>query len=194
MNWETQIFEEPQKTEKNHNNSRIILPKKNKSYYITFIQKIISIILNIIMIILFGLIIFRITDQKDLLINNANTATWAEEKEVSSNNKLKLKDFRGYESISKEMNKLVNNVKKSTNINNIPRGMLLYGPPGTGKTYLAKCLAGELQNNATFFVVNGSDFIEKFVGVGSSRVRNLFETAKKTALEKQRVFLFLLTK
>ncbi len=59
----------------------------------------------------------------------------------------------------------------------IPRGVLLVGPPGTGKTLLAKAIAGEA--NVPFFTISGSDFVEMFVGVGASRVRDMFEQAKK---------------
>ena len=61
----------------------------------------------------------------------------------------------------------------------IPKGVLLYGPPGTGKTLLAKAVAGEA--GVPFFSISGSDFVEMFVGVGASRVRDLFEQAKKSA-------------
>ncbi|TEY13842.1 AAA family ATPase, partial [Campylobacter sp. CH185] len=61
----------------------------------------------------------------------------------------------------------------------IPKGLLLVGPPGTGKTLLAKAVAGEA--DVPFFSVSGSSFIEMFVGVGASRVRDLFENAKKEA-------------
>merc|ERR1712167_514442 len=61
----------------------------------------------------------------------------------------------------------------------IPKGALLVGPPGTGKTLLAKATAGEA--GVPFFSISGSDFIEMFVGVGASRVRDLFEQAKKNA-------------
>ncbi|MBU6144479.1 MAG: AAA family ATPase, partial [Acidobacteria bacterium] len=61
----------------------------------------------------------------------------------------------------------------------IPRGVLLYGPPGTGKTLLAKAVAGEA--GVPFFTISGSDFVEMFVGVGASRVRDLFEQAKQAA-------------
>ena len=60
----------------------------------------------------------------------------------------------------------------------VPKGVLLEGPPGTGKTMLAKAIAGEA--NVPFFSISGSDFVEMFVGVGASRVRDLFENAKKT--------------
>ena len=61
----------------------------------------------------------------------------------------------------------------------IPKGVLLVGPPGTGKTLLAKAVAGEA--GVPFFSISGSDFVEMFVGVGASRVRDLFEDAKKNA-------------
>jgi cell division protease FtsH len=61
----------------------------------------------------------------------------------------------------------------------IPRGVLLVGPPGTGKTLLAKAVAGEA--GVPFFSISGSDFVEMFVGVGASRVRDMFEQAKKNA-------------
>ena len=59
----------------------------------------------------------------------------------------------------------------------IPKGVLLVGQPGTGKTLLAKAVAGEA--GVPFFIISGSDFVEMFVGVGASRVRDLFEQAKK---------------
>src|SRR5258708_23360925 len=61
----------------------------------------------------------------------------------------------------------------------IPKGVLLVGPPGTGKTLLAGAVAGEA--NVPFFSISGSDFVERFVGVGASRVRDLFEQGKKNA-------------
>ena len=61
----------------------------------------------------------------------------------------------------------------------IPKGILLVGPPGTGKTYISKAAAGEA--DVPFFTISGSDFVEMFVGVGASRVRDLFENAKKNA-------------
>ena len=61
----------------------------------------------------------------------------------------------------------------------IPKGVLLMGPPGTGKTLLARAIAGEA--NVPFFTISGSDFVEMFVGVGASRVRDMFEQAKKNA-------------
>lgn len=70
--------------------------------------------------------------------------------------------------------------EKFTNLGaKVPRGALLIGPPGTGKTLLAKAVAGEA--GVPFFSISASEFVEMFVGVGASRVRNLFEDAKKNA-------------
>ena len=80
----------------------------------------------------------------------------------------------------KEIVDFLKNPKKFTDLGaRIPKGVILVGPPGTGKTMLAKAVAGE--SNVPFFRISGSDFVEMFVGVGASRVRDLFETAKKNA-------------
>ncbi|WP_341266388.1 AAA family ATPase [Candidatus Phytoplasma fraxini] len=189
MNWQPQMFEEPQEPEKKPQYTQIVLQKKTKSYYLTLIQKIISIIVNIFMIILFGLLIYQMKDTKNLLQNDSKS--WGKEKEVCENT-LKLEDWKGYSSIFDDICELAQNIKKpESNIDHIPRGILLCGPPGTGKTYLAKCLAGEIKDNAVFFVVNGSDFVEKFVGLGASRVRQLFAIAKETALQKNKKYFFI---
>ena len=79
-----------------------------------------------------------------------------------------------------EMVDFLKNPKAYTDMGaRIPKGVLLVGPPGTGKTLLAKAVAGEA--NAPFFSISGSDFVEMFVGVGASRVRDLFDQAKKSA-------------
>ncbi|ONI46992.1 cell division protein FtsH, partial [Candidatus Epulonipiscium fishelsonii] len=94
-----------------------------------------------------------------------------------------FKDVAGLEEEKEEVTELVDflkNPKKYTEVGaKIPRGVLLVGPPGTGKTLLAKAVAGEAA--VPFFSISGSDFVEMFVGVGASRVRDLFEQAKKNA-------------
>ena len=94
-----------------------------------------------------------------------------------------FKDVAGQEEAMESLNELVdflNNPGKYTEIGaKLPKGALLVGPPGTGKTLLAKAVAGEA--GVPFFTISGSDFVEMFVGVGASRVRDLFEDAKKNA-------------
>lgn len=94
-----------------------------------------------------------------------------------------FKDVAGLEEEKEELAEIVDflkNPKKFINMGaRIPKGVLLVGPPGTGKTYLSKAVAGEA--GVPFFIMSGSDFVEMFVGVGASRVRDLFESAKKNA-------------
>lgn len=98
-------------------------------------------------------------------------------------NLVKFKDVAGLEEEKGELEEIVDflkNPKKFIDMGaRIPKGVLLVGPPGTGKTYLSKAVAGEA--GVPFFIMSGSDFVEMFVGVGASRVRDLFESAKKNA-------------
>ncbi|BAU45025.1 ATP-dependent zinc metalloprotease FtsH [Leptolyngbya sp. O-77] len=98
-------------------------------------------------------------------------------------NKVTFADVAGVEEAKTELQEIVEflkNPRKFTQIGaRIPKGVLLVGPPGTGKTLLAKAVAGEA--SVPFFSISGSEFVELFVGVGSSRVRDLFEQAKKQA-------------
>ena len=98
-------------------------------------------------------------------------------------NKITFKDVAGAEEEKQELQEMVDflrNPRAYTEMGaRIPKGVLLVGPPGTGKTLLAKAVAGEA--DAPFFTISGSDFVEMFVGVGASRVRDLFEQAKKSA-------------
>jgi cell division protease FtsH len=97
--------------------------------------------------------------------------------------KVTLKDVAGVEEAKEEVGELVDflrNPQKFSSLGGrIPRGVLMVGPPGTGKTLLARAIAGEAK--VPFFSISGSDFVEMFVGVGASRVRDLFEQAKKSA-------------
>ena len=98
-------------------------------------------------------------------------------------NKVTFKDVAGIDEEKEELQEIVEflkNPKKFTDMGaRIPKGVLLVGQPGTGKTLLAKAVAGEA--GVPFFIISGSDFVEMFVGVGASRVRDLFEDAKKNA-------------
>jgi cell division protease FtsH len=97
--------------------------------------------------------------------------------------KVTFKDVAGIEEAKEELSEIVEFLKEPAKFQKlggkIPKGVLLMGPPGTGKTLLARAIAGEA--NVPFFSISGSDFVEMFVGVGASRVRDLFEQGKKNA-------------
>ncbi len=98
-------------------------------------------------------------------------------------NKVTFQDVAGIDEAKEELQEIIDflvDPKKFTKLGGrIPKGVLLVGPPGTGKTLLARAIAGEA--NVPFFTISGSDFVEMFVGVGASRVRDLFTQAKKNA-------------
>ena len=98
-------------------------------------------------------------------------------------NKVTFQDFAGVDEAKEELRAIIDFLKDPQKFQKlggkIPKGVLLVGPPGTGKTLLAKAIAGEA--NVPFFSISGSDFVEMFVGVGASRVRDLFEQGKKHA-------------
>ncbi|PWM83171.1 MAG: cell division protein FtsH [Clostridium sp.] len=98
-------------------------------------------------------------------------------------NRVTFDDVAGVDEEKEELEEIVEFLKNSTKFTemgaHIPKGVLLVGQPGTGKTLLAKAVAGEA--GVPFFIISGSDFVEMFVGVGASRVRDLFEEAKKKA-------------
>ena len=102
---------------------------------------------------------------------------------VGNENKITLKDVAGLKEEKEELQEIVDFLREPSKFTKvgarIPKGVLLEGPPGTGKTLLAKAIAGEA--NVPFFSISGSDFVEMFVGVGASRVRDLFEEAKKNS-------------
>ncbi|MGN0317168.1 MAG: ATP-dependent zinc metalloprotease FtsH [Lachnospira sp.] len=102
---------------------------------------------------------------------------------TGEDNKITFKDVAGLQEEKEELEEIVDflkNPNKYTHLGaRIPKGLILTGPPGTGKTLLAKAVAGEA--GVPFFSISGSDFVEMFVGVGASRVRDLFEEAKKNA-------------
>lgn len=97
--------------------------------------------------------------------------------------KITFKDVAGLKEEKEELEEIVDFLKNPLKYNSlgarIPKGILLVGPPGTGKTYISKATAGEA--GVPFFTISGSDFVEMFVGVGASRVRDLFEQAKKNS-------------
>ena len=98
-------------------------------------------------------------------------------------NKTTFNDVAGVDEAKEELHEIIEFLKEPQKFNKlggkIPKGVLLIGPPGTGKTLLARAIAGEA--NVPFFSISGSDFVEMFVGVGASRVRDLFEQGKKNS-------------
>ena len=101
----------------------------------------------------------------------------------SEKNKVTFKDVAGLKEEKEEVKELIDFLKSPNKFKKlgarIPKGVLLFGPPGTGKTLLARAVAGEA--NVPFYFISGSDFVELFVGVGASRVRDMFQQAKRTA-------------
>ncbi len=137
-------------------------------------------------LLLFGLFFFMIFRQAKTGAMQAFDFTKARARlfgaEGQPREKITFKDVAGLEEAKQELMEVVDflkNPKKYLQMGaKIPRGVLLVGPPGTGKTLLAKAVANE--SNVPFFSISGSEFIELFVGVGSSRVRSLFDQARKT--------------
>ena len=116
-------------------------------------------------------------------IMNVGKARAQEFDQSDPNKRVTFKDVAGLEEAKVEIMEIVDFLKNAPKYRElgakIPKGALLVGPPGTGKTLLAKAVAGEA--NVPFFSISGSDFVEMFVGVGASRVRDLFDQAKKKA-------------
>ena len=134
------------------------------------------------MVVILGLGFFFLTRQ----MNGANKSMdFGKSRARLSNdvNKVTFKDVAGLKEEKEEVSELIDflkNPKKFTKLGaRIPKGVLLVGPPGTGKTLLAKAVAGEA--NVPFYFISGSDFVELFVGVGASRVRDMFKQAKHNA-------------
>lgn len=153
----------------------------NKSYGVvqeSFLS-IISPYIPMILIIIVAIFLFKgINDA-----NNKNISFGKSRAKNVERSRVKFSDVAGSEEEKEELKEIVDflkNPRKYTELGaRIPKGVLLVGPPGTGKTLLAKAIAGEC--NAPFFSISGSDFVEMFVGVGASRVRDLFDQAKRSA-------------
>ncbi len=147
---------------------------KDNTWIITYIPTLIILIMGIV------LFVFMMRQAGGGKYNSFGRANVRDE---SKGQKKTFKDVAGAEEEKYEMAEIVDflrNPKKYAEIGaRIPKGVLLLGPPGTGKTLLAKAVAGEA--GCPFYSISGSDFVEMFVGVGASRVRDLFETAKRTA-------------
>lgn len=157
------------------NNLQDIEIKYNSRYTSGFWSYLPSLLLGVLLI--FGLLyVVRAVNNANKPINDYSHAGAEESKE-----KVKFTDVAGADEEKEELKEVVDFLKdhkKFTEMGaRIPRGVLMVGPPGTGKTLLAKAVAGEA--NVPFFSISGSDFVEMYVGVGASRVRDLFATAKR---------------
>ncbi len=141
-------------------------------------------ILPAIIVVLGGIfIVFMISAQNSSANGNSKMMNFGKSraKRGDHNNRITLKDVAGLKEEKEELEEIVEflrNPGRFTQVGaRIPKGVLLEGPPGTGKTLLAKAIAGEA--GVPFYTISGSDFVEMFVGVGASRVRDLFAEAKK---------------
>ena len=146
----------------------------DNSWLITYVPTLIILVMGI------ALFIFMMRQAGGGRYNNFGKANI---KTPNQGKKAMFKDVAGAEEEKFEMEEIVDFLKNPRKYNEIgariPKGVLLLGPPGTGKTLLARAVAGEA--GCPFYPISGSDFVEMFVGVGASRVRDLFETAKKNA-------------
>src|SRR3954469_13479967 len=154
-----------------------VMPAKETSGWVTFFT---SIIPFIIIFILFFFLLNQAQGGGSRVMNfgKSKAKLYNEDKK-----KVRFKDVAGADEEKQELVEVVDFLKDPRKFvelgARIPKGVLLVGPPGTGKTLLARATAGEA--GVPFFSISGSDFVEMFVGVGASRVRDLFETAKKNA-------------
>ena len=142
-----------------------------------------SIFLNLLPFIIFGWFIYFIIRQLQIGGGKALAFGKSRARLQIEKGKTTFKDVAGVDEAKEELKEIIDflkNPKKFTKLGGrIPKGVLLIGSPGTGKTLLAKAVAGEA--NVPFFTISGSDFVEMFVGVGASRVRDLFTQGKKQA-------------
>ncbi len=146
-----------------------------------------SILLSVILSIgLSALVIIVVMMLMSSRMGNANNRTMnfgKSKAKMSTTNKVRFDDVAGLDEEKEELSEIVDFLKEPSKYTSlgarIPKGVILVGPPGTGKTLLAKAVAGEA--GVPFFSISGSDFVELYVGVGASRVRDMFEEAKKNA-------------
>ena len=145
-----------------------------------------SIIPMVILIVILLVFMFMITQQSQNSGSGRSVMNFGKsraKRALPNSQKVTFKDVAGADEEKAELEEIVDFLKQPSRYiemgARIPKGVLLVGPPGTGKTLLAKAISGEA--GVPFFSISGSDFVEMFVGVGASRVRDLFEEAKKNA-------------
>ncbi|HWS18781.1 MAG TPA: ATP-dependent metallopeptidase FtsH/Yme1/Tma family protein, partial [Candidatus Elarobacter sp.] len=141
-------------------------------------------ILNLLPLVLLGALWFFMIRQMQTGGNKALSFGKSRARLLSmQQKKITFKDVAGVDEAKEELREIIEFLREAQKFQKlggrIPKGVLLVGPPGTGKTLLARAVAGEA--NVPFFSISGSDFVEMFVGVGASRVRDLFEQGKKNA-------------
>ena len=184
MDWETfkeDVWDDIEKYNETHAEDMKIdlIPSSDSSFWVELIP---TAILVIVFIVFWIFLMKRMggggMGSKELNFGKAKFKNSADEKKKTT-----FDDVAGADEEKEELKEIVEFLKAPDKYNalgaRIPKGVLLVGPPGTGKTLLAKAVAGEA--GVPFFSISGSDFVEMFVGVGASRVRDLFETAKKNS-------------
>ena len=166
-----------------------LLQEKNVSYFLSDVKRqniwlIVAVVVGVAFVVI--MFIVMITNRQATGGSNSKMMNFGKSRARLMNgdeNRVTFKDVAGLEEEKEELEEIVDFLKdpvKYTNLGaRIPKGVILTGPPGTGKTLLAKAVAGEA--GVPFFSISGSDFVEMFVGVGASRVRDLFEDAKKNS-------------
>ena len=164
--------------------SELLKDHPNISYQVTLPSEWISILSSLLPIILIGALLFFFFNQMQKSTNSQMNFGKAKTKKAAEERPdVKFSDVAGVDEAVEEMQEikdfLSNPAKYQSMGAKVPRGCLLVGPPGTGKTLLARAVAGEA--GVPFFSISGSDFVEMFVGVGASRVRDLFQQAKEAA-------------
>ena len=164
--------------------SELLKDHPNISYQVTLPSEWISILSSLLPIILIGALLFFFFNQMQKSTNSQMNFGKAKTKKTAEERPdVKFSDVAGVDEAVEEMQEikdfLSNPAKYQSMGAKVPRGCLLVGPPGTGKTLLARAVAGEA--GVPFFSISGSDFVEMFVGVGASRVRDLFQQAKEAA-------------
>jgi len=159
------------------NNLQVTITEQQDSWWISLIPSVVIIILMVVFFMVFS---------QQSGGGGGKVMSFGKSRaklHVEGENKVTFKNVAGADEEKEELEEIVDFLKSPDRYRKlgarIPKGVLLVGPPGTGKTLLARAVAGEAA--VPFFTISGSDFVEMFVGVGASRVRDLFETAKKNA-------------
>lgn len=162
--------------------SRANIEIKNETGFLFWISNLLPFLIPVLFIVLFFWFLTKQAKGQGMQAFSFGQSK-AKITDPDDNNKVTFKDVAGVREAKEELEEIVDflrNPKKFIDIGaQIPKGVLLEGAPGTGKTLLARAVAGEA--NVPFFHLSGSDFVEMFVGVGASRVRDLFSMAKKAA-------------